>query len=1258
MKLRKITVVSFLMFFLLQTSILSPLSAFAQTSTDSASENQDNTLPINQSPEISKIPVDTSIPQLSLTGPVTARNTLRTSPVVQKLAKQYYRSDENVHIAINNPQYDSFHVEILDPKGNKADVAVNQVTNTSDQVSFDIAPRVEFHPGKYKLVLTDNLGKTSEQDFTWGVLAINMDRSVYTPGQTANLAMAVLNEQGNMVCDAILELHITNQSAGIDDTLSTGNGKITINDQCQSHNFSLKPDYEAYYPVDKTGTYMLALTAKTTNGIYTINDKLVVNDTVPFDVERVSATRIYPPNSYPVQVNITANQDFSGTITETVPQDFTITASDNGNSYDNLETVYLNSQKNPANQLAKQLGTPLAGDQQVLGASTSAGKNPMSAADSTLELPFTGSFPITEGFGVEQTDQKLSAFYKKYGLSGHDGVDFGTPVGTPIRAVDDGNILLAGPGDYGITIVIQHSWGKSYYGHLSKVLVGTSQHVTKGQEIALSGDTGESTGPHLHFGLKPNIPDVVNGYFGKIDPLPYFHLAPNASIALGAAPLIASATNNQQVLGASTSANTTDPVSKPQAVTDTIIPETTTVLTKQIRSQILDMPATPLDNKVKVLTWHVSVKKGDKISLGYTFKAPLTSPQFYLIGPLTFYPDGSNKQQQVFQEQRQWQIVADAVGTAWYDYSWQYRKQITIDHTKVISSVGVDTAHKSTGNGGTSVSSISWSHTTGSQSNRLLLVGISLQNETLSVNSVVFNNTTNLSLVPGGSKSCSVSCHTELWYAVNPPASTTGNIVVTASGTTSITGGAIMLYNVDQSNTFGTTVTGADTGQVTSFNVNVTTVANQMVVDAVSGSGAGTLRWVNNSAQTSYWSDNTRNDGAGSFKQATTTTTNMAWTDASADNWAEVAVPVNPSSLTNFPTLISETTDTDLQSNAQSTGNDILFTDSTGQTKLNHEIEKYTSGTGELEAWVNMPTLSTSADTTIYMYYGNASAASQQNATSVWDSNYLAVYHLGNDPSGGAPQMTDSTSHANNGTTANMVAGDSIAGQVDSGLNFNGSNKRVDVGTGGSIKGVTQYTISAWFNVTAFTAATKMQLYSECTNVAGTTRLNFGLTQANPGQITLNGRAADGDALTTFVTNSTTLSTATWYYATAVYDSTAATNNMHLMLNGTDQVASLSKAAIANTTPGHTTQMGSHCNATQEFWNGKIDELRLSNIARLSGWNTTEYNNMNSPATFATFAAVETKASLPSQDQLMRHGQWFCPTTECAVNPGKQPYTF
>jgi hypothetical protein len=107
-----------------------------------------------------------------------------------------------------------------------------------------------------------------------------------------------------------------------------------------------------------------------------------------------------------------------------------------------------------------------------------------------------------------------------------------------------------------------------------------------------------------------------------------------------------------------------------------------------------------------------------------------------------------------------------------------------------------------------------------------------------------------------------------------------------------------------------------------------------------------------------------------------------------------------PSDQTDFPVLIS-ITDPSLQANAQPLGQDIVFTKADGTTKLPHEIESFdATGSGKLVAWVKIPSLSSTADTTIYMYYGNPSAPSQQDVANVWDSNFKTVYHLG-DPGNG-----------------------------------------------------------------------------------------------------------------------------------------------------------------------------------------------------------------------------------------------------------------
>ncbi|MDL2232066.1 M23 family metallopeptidase [Ruminococcaceae bacterium OttesenSCG-928-L11] len=87
------------------------------------------------------------------------------------------------------------------------------------------------------------------------------------------------------------------------------------------------------------------------------------------------------------------------------------------------------------------------------------------------------------------------------GYAGHTGMDIAIPTGTPVYAVADGTVLFtrASSGGYGIHLAINHGGGiVTLYAHNSQLLVGEGQKVSQGEMIALSGDTGNSTGPHLH----------------------------------------------------------------------------------------------------------------------------------------------------------------------------------------------------------------------------------------------------------------------------------------------------------------------------------------------------------------------------------------------------------------------------------------------------------------------------------------------------------------------------------------------------------------------------------------------------------------------------------------------------------------------------------------------------------------------------------------------------------------------------------------
>lgn len=123
------------------------------------------------------------------------------------------------------------------------------------------------------------------------------------------------------------------------------------------------------------------------------------------------------------------------------------------------------------------------------------------------QTPPTYIKPITGG-------TLTSTFKWRWGRM-HKGVDWATPVGSAVRASCGGTVISAGwSGGYGYCVMIRHPDGRqTRYGHLSKILVSVGQKVAQNEKIALSGNTGNSTGPHVHFEI------LING--SQVNPLKY-----------------------------------------------------------------------------------------------------------------------------------------------------------------------------------------------------------------------------------------------------------------------------------------------------------------------------------------------------------------------------------------------------------------------------------------------------------------------------------------------------------------------------------------------------------------------------------------------------------------------------------------------------------------------------------------------------------------------------------------------------------------
>ncbi|APU43132.1 M23 family metallopeptidase [Streptomyces sp. TN58] len=144
-----------------------------------------------------------------------------------------------------------------------------------------------------------------------------------------------------------------------------------------------------------------------------------------------------------------------------------------------------------------------------------------SAPEAPAQAPAPAAQPAAAGF-VAPVGGGVSTQYKVAGAmwsSGyHTGVDFIAAMGTSVKAVGAGTVVSAGwSGSYGNEVVIRHADGKySQYAHLSQLSVSSGQSVTAGQSIGLSGSTGNSTGPHLHFEIRTSP-----SYGSDLDPIAY-----------------------------------------------------------------------------------------------------------------------------------------------------------------------------------------------------------------------------------------------------------------------------------------------------------------------------------------------------------------------------------------------------------------------------------------------------------------------------------------------------------------------------------------------------------------------------------------------------------------------------------------------------------------------------------------------------------------------------------------------------------------
>ena len=419
----------------------------------------------------------------------------------------------------------------------------------------------------------------------------------------------------------------------------------------------------------------------------------------------------------------------------------------------------------------------------------------------------------------------------------------------------------------------------------------------------------------------------------------------------------------------------------------------------------------------------------------------------------------------------------------------------------------------------------------------------------------------------------------------------------------------------------------------------------QELVDDNGGlaSGAGIVLWVKTSTQLGgNYICTELNEHSGSNPAKLT----IEYTPASCEFAYRKAITVQSGQVssgphTNFPMLV-KVTDEDLATvandgkveNASATEPyDLIFRaldsttcgGSTSTCTLSHEIEKYNPSTGELIAWVKVPSINNG--TVIYVYYGNSCITSSiQNVNDVWSNSYQGVWHMKEDPTGSPPQMTDSTSTDAHGTAyGSLTSGDHVDGQIGYALDFDASESDY-LGIGDVMNSVSlPVTIEAWVFHRGTT--TQSPLFAS-DNSATYYGFYFDIRSTDLIYVHYGDGGGNQTADRRSKISSSTVTRNAWRHVAAVIEGAT---TMTIYINGSGAGGSYSGTGgsmVHSSDPG---RIGKWRDSSPLYFNGTIDELRVTSTNRSAGWIQTSFNNQNDPGDIGTagFYSVGSEVSSP-----------------------------
>jgi hypothetical protein len=323
-----------------------------------------------------------------------------------------------------------------------------------------------------------------------------------------------------------------------------------------------------------------------------------------------------------------------------------------------------------------------------------------------------------------------------------------------------------------------------------------------------------------------------------------------------------------------------------------------------------------------------------------------------------------------------------------------------------------------------------------------------------------------------------------------------------------------------------------------------------------------------------------------------------------------------PHDLIDFPLLVSVNLDTSHVTDTN--GYDIIFTDTNGAA-LNYERESYDNASGELLAWVRIPSLSPSIDNEIKLLYGNPEISTDQSTpTAVWNSNYSGVWHFENHVNDASLNGLNGT---NNGTT-------DTPGQIGQARNYVGgyfSGQSITLPDNNPVGfNIDQFVFSAWIQFQSGPLYVNYMGIGNDGNHLSSGVISTGIKTDNTPIIFL-------DIPTYSLEANNTITPGDWHYIVSKLDFSSATNNLSIYVDGVFNGSTTTTFSpdYSSGVPFEKMAFGANHLGNLIFFTGKGDEFRALRTGLSAGWIKTEYDNQLDPSAFLTIGAEEVNTTLP-----------------------------